>query len=120
MRKTRVPLVMLLIGAVLIGLAVYGSWASTTGRAAAERDVAELRRQLDSVRASLVTASTAADSARVRAAITDREYYLGRREYHLAPRSSSRRPGLVLGGAGGMLLLAGGIMLWRGRRMSGN
>lgn len=112
--------VLLLAGVVLVILAVAGSRHTLTARRDAQQDVAQLRTGLDSVRAAVGSALTAADSARLAAEIQDREYYLGRREYHLAASAPSgapwRRPfgvGTVLLGGGLVLALLGAAVLAR-------
>lgn len=112
-------LAVVLTGVGLIVLAMIGSRLALDARRDDERDVAELRARLDSVRAALARAS-AADSSRLTTEVQEREYFLGRREYHLAhpaPGGSPWRrpfgPGTVVFGAGLVIIVLGGGILSR-------
>ena len=102
--------ILLLAGVILVVVAVAGAQQRLTAKIDAEQDVAELRVRLDSVRGALASAVTATDSARLASEIRDREYYLGRREGHVAaPRPSGapwRQPFTF-----GTVLFAGGVAL---------
>lgn len=52
------------------------------------REVAQLRAAFDSTLTAMAAPTTAADSARLVGDVREREYWLGRREYHLIQRQA--------------------------------
>ncbi len=79
------------------------------------RDVAALRTQLDSVTATLGSAATPADSARISAVVESRTQLLARREFHLPTRQETLDRWWTITGGGmlatvlGVVLLAAGV-----------
>lgn len=83
MHRSIVPLV---VGVLVIVSTIGVDHNQRSLQARDLRGIANLRRMLDSTRAALAVAPTAADSTRIAAEITDREYYRGRREFHVPLR----------------------------------
>lgn len=84
------------------------------------RGIANLRHLRDSVKAALAVASSAADSTRLTAEITEREYYLGRREFHVPLRkeANDRRwkatgPGTIGVAVGAAFIILGVVLVRR-------
>ena len=82
------------------------------------RGIATLRDNLDSARLALAAATTGSDSARLTEEIRSREYFLSRRQYHvpqsqaaLAGRWRLTGPRTILVAFGGLLVVAGLVVL---------
>lgn len=100
----------------IVGPIVLHAWHRSTY----ERDVRgvqQLQRQLDSARAALSRAATPADSQRLAQDVQSREYFLGRRAYHVGHQGAALdawwRPtgrGTILLLIGAALVLSGGVL----------
>ncbi len=84
--------------------------------------ISALRDRLESVRAELASATTAADSAGLLREIREREYFLGRRQFHVPLREAQLagwwRPtsiGTLAVAFGGVLWVVGLFRLWRAK-----
>ena len=121
------PLVPMILGATLVLVPIVVAYSQrgideAEVREAELRDIAALGSALDSTRMALVTASTAADSARLTEDISSREYFLSRRAHHVANQAPPRPFWRPMGPAAitvtvGALLLAVGIVLLRRQRV---
>ena len=118
----RSALLVITLGTILIGVAVYGSAASRRSLAKDVRDVAMLRVRLDTARRELVRAATAADSTRLVESIAQEEEGISRREYHVLMRQAEPDRRWTPTGKGtltvvlGAALVLAGVVLLRTRR----
>ena len=110
----RAPVAATLVGLLLLGGALLADAHTRRGQLRESAAVGQLRATLDSVRATLSRASARVDSTRLSEEVASREYYLGRREYHLAGLQAT-----VLGwweptGTGTLLVLQGAVLTLSG------
>lgn len=115
------PLVPLLLGIAFAAGAVAIDLQQRAIQGADRRDVMSLRAELDSVRAALGAASTAADSIRLRADVERRFEMLKRREFHIPSRQEAIDgwwrpvgPGVLLAAVGLLLIGLAGAQWRRG------
>jgi len=122
MERMRAAVFMIIVGIVLI-VAPIGVYVH--GRRVQEKDLADVARmqaRLDSVRAALDAAPTAADSARITEVVRELEYGFGRRTYHIPKQQAAldrwwRPTGVAMRMmVPGALLLVIGLALLRRRR----
>ncbi len=118
----RAPIALLVLGVALIALAVGTGVVRERTQADDVRGVARLRQLLDSTRGALASATTAADSARIGREVREREFYWGRRSFHIAPRQETidgwwtlKGQGAQLALLGALCIVAGGALLMRRR-----
>jgi len=99
--------VSLVAGVLVIVSTIAVDQHQRTGHAEDVRGIANLRRSLDSTRALLVSATTAADSLRIADAVKEREYYLSRREFHVPLRQEQLDSFWTPGGRGTIFIACG-------------
>lgn len=118
----RGPIIPLLLGVTLAALSVIVHLNLKHDAAKDLRGIAALRRTLDTTRVALASAANSTDSARIATQIAEREYYLGRREFHLPLRQATLDGWWRRTGPGTLLLAAGGVLIaiagWLFRRDS--
>ena len=117
MHRSLVPLV---AGALVILGTIVLDQTDRRSHEADLRGIANLRRMLDSTRAALAVAPSAADSARLAAEITEREFYIGRRAFHVPLRQESQDRrwkatgmGTIWVAAGAAFIILGVVLLRR-------
>jgi outer membrane murein-binding lipoprotein Lpp len=116
----RIGLPLLALGISLMSGAVAAHRYQRDRLATEHATVVELRRRVAVARHSLRSAITAADSTAAQAQITDRTYWLGRREYHVPPLEARvanwwalTGTGTLLLGVGTLFTLAGTVLIFR-------
>lgn len=121
----RSPVLLLIVGAALIAGAIVSRSVWMQSHEADLRGIATLRTRLDSTRAALAAATTAADSSRLVPEVAEREFYLNRRAFHTPLRQetldawwSLRGPGTLLATLGTFCLALAGILAVRRRHAS--
>lgn len=114
----RRSLALLALGALFIAGTVALDRKNRRDHAADLSGISNLRRALDSTRAALAVAPTAADSTRLAEQVKEREYYLGRREFHVPLRQEGldgfwqkTGSGTILVGTGIVLIILGAVSL---------
>ena len=118
------PLVPLLVGIALIVGAFVIIDIRRENHEADVRGVERLSAMLDSTRLALAAAGSGPDSARLAAEVKEREYYFGRRAYHLGRQESIdawwtvRGPGSWLVGIGALCLVIAAVTARRSGRAS--
>jgi len=117
------PLVPALVGVALIAGAIAIQVQQRGIQEGDVRDVTRLRTELDSVRAALSLAASAADSAALAGSVADRTQMLQRREFHVPSRQAAidgwwglTGPGTALAVAGALLVALGAAARSRARR----
>lgn len=108
MRKSLVPLI---AGVLLVIGAIYSNESRRRTHAEDVRGIGVLRERLDSTRAALVVAPTAADSTRLTQEVTQREFFLARREFHVAIRQEQIDAWWTLTGPGTLSVVGGAALL---------
>jgi len=102
------------VGATLVAGAVLGDRARQRTQAYDVRTIEGLQVKLDSVRARYAVASTAADSARLKAEIDARVYGVGRWQYHVPIRQRTIDGWWTASGGGTWLVVAGAVLIISG------
>lgn len=108
MHRSVVPLV---AGVLVIASTIVVDQNHRTTHERDLRGIANLRRALDSTRVLLGTATTAADSLRLGDAVKEREYYLGRREFHVPLRQEGLDAFWTPTGRGPIYLACGAALI---------
>jgi hypothetical protein len=107
----RTQIALLLAGSAFIVGAFLLSGIRERGHAEDLRGIAGLRVLLDSTRGALAAATTATDSTRIAREVTEREFYLGRRTFHVPLRQESIDAWWTLRGEGARFLILGALCI---------
>ena len=107
----RTQIAFLLAGSAFIVGAFLLSGIRERGHAEDLGGIARLQVILDSTRGALAAATTATDSTRIAAEVKEREYYLGRRAFHVPLRQESIDAWWTLSGAGARFLILGALCI---------
>lgn len=102
------------VGATLVAGAVLGDRARQRTQAYDLRNIEGLQVKLDSVRAEYAAASTASDSARMKAEIDERIYGIGQWQYHVPLRQRTIDSWWTASGVGTWLVVAGTLLVISG------
>lgn len=107
-------LLIAVVGAGLAAGAVFGDRARQRNQEHDVRSIAVLRAMLDSVQTQYQVATTASDSARLKAEIDARVYGIGQRQYHVPIRQRFIDSWWTARGIGTWLVVAGVVLMTSG------